>query len=316
MKEIVITSKQAGLRVDRVLAEILPELGSRGRRRLLENALLNGKPVKKTAAKVASGDVLRFGSSGEGGNSSSFIGMAYPYFYIFKPRGLHTAALSGSYAASVEAELPAILNWPGAEPGILLQRLDYNTCGIITGSFTESGAVQFRNAERQGNCFKLYLALLSGKPERSFIAVSAIDMRNRKKSKILPCKADQDRWTWFWPLPTLPTPAPDCCWAMCMIKRGARHQIRAHAAEAGFALVGDELYGGKAGSFCLRHFYINCGEFACFDVNDWPGAFLLPAGAGKLLRDKVGELDQDFGRVEQDQWRNFSIWHKKGGYTP
>ena len=57
------------------------------------------------------------------------------------------------------------------------------------------------------------------------------------------------------------------------ILRGARHQIRAHLADAGFPIVGDAQYGlestSRAGRMYLHHFSIALPGFRAEAAPDW-----------------------------------------------
>jgi hypothetical protein len=57
------------------------------------------------------------------------------------------------------------------------------------------------------------------------------------------------------------------------ILRGARHQIRAHLADAGFPIVGDSLYGlessDRAERMFLHHFEITLPGFEARWMPDW-----------------------------------------------
>lgn len=84
--------------------------------------------------------------------------------------------------------------------------------------------------------------------------------------------------------------------AACRIRRGARHQIRVHAAGLGHALWGDVLYadredslphdfGGVAPSpeqpgFFLHHGGLRLPGAACVDYPSWP----LPDALSRLVR--------------------------------
>ncbi len=160
----------------------------------------------------------------------------------------------------------------------LLQRLDFGTSGLLCAALSAAAADAFRAAEEAGQCEKRYVALLSGALSGPAVVRQALDVSGRRKSRLLPALAHHTRWTEFWPLhvwkagdesaralqalfwPVLaagskadasaahaqtsgpPVPAGGLTLAACRIRRGARHQIRAHAAGLGHALWGDSLY--------------------------------------------------------------------------
>ena len=195
------------------------------------------------------------------------------FFFFFKPVGLHTAALTGGGGPNLESMLPQLLaeqarahdvaasgeGESGAGPALpqLLQRLDYGTSGIVCAALSPQAVKAFRLAEAAGRCEKRYIALLAGRLEDDFSVTFALRTDKRSKSRVLESNADRSRWTDFTPLhyfegADLPQLAitedsqfyrEGLTLAGCRIRRGARHQIRAHAAAVGHPLWNDPLYG-------------------------------------------------------------------------
>ena len=58
----------------------------------------------------------------------------------------------------------------------------------------------------------------------------------------------------------------------CRIRKGARHQIRAHLAAAGHPLAGDSLYGAELpcpSGFLLHHGRVSFPDFQAFRLPAW-----------------------------------------------
>lgn len=271
-----IDASLAGKRLDAGLARFLPDLGLRARRRLVAsgNVSLNGQPAA-ASRKLKSGDLLGIvlpeqpgtaeARAQDDGQAPGLLASQGDYLFFYKPRGLHSAALAGGSHPSLEglgASLAPDAN--GAAPR-LLQRLDYNTSGIICAARNESAGQFFRKSESSGKCLKFYLALLRGELTAPEIARQALDCARRKKSRILKQDAPRLLWTRFEPLLTFPArqilpEAPDTAATivLCSIHRGQRHQIRAHAAAIGYPLIGDPLYGdSQEENFRLEHFRLD-----------------------------------------------------------
>ena len=173
----------------------------------------------------------------------------------------------------------------------------------------------FRQAEAAGLCRKGYLALLSGSLERDACVRRALDMAQRRVVRVLDSEAaDAVRWTWFCPLyrwqgeacrafvrwlcrrfslsvPSLPD---SLTLAGCTIRRGARHQIRAHAAALGHALWLDGLYASSLpqsfedgqGAFFLHHGALHLPEARWLLPPDWlPEGEIAAAGRKWLEND-------------------------------
>ena len=130
---------------------------------------------------------------------------------------------------------------------LLLGRLDRATSGIVFAAFTPEAALLFRNQEEAGMIHKYYLAVVHGVPP-AFCIQNALDTDNRVKTRVLSALTpDFMRHTEVFPLmdaaPFVPEQPTPCTLVAVRIRRGARHQIRAHLAHAAFPLLGDSLYG-------------------------------------------------------------------------
>ena len=238
--------------------------------------------------------------------------------FFYKPAGLHTASLVGGTAASLEEMLPQLLSSAAeraegdgfadaaAHPcPQLLQRLDHGTSGLVCGAFSPEAADDFRRLEVAGHCEKRYVALLAGRLEEDFTVRRALRTDKRNKSRVLECDTGRSRWTEFVPLyyfdgPELNLPAFDensqfhrvgLTLAGCRIRRGARHQIRAHAASFGHPLWNDPLYGfasddedsgaASASTFFLHHGCLTLPGATCIVPPPW--TFLPEPAARRAL---------------------------------
>lgn len=254
------------------------------------------------------------------------------FFFFFKPVGLHTAALTGGGGPNLESMLPQLLaaqarahdtaahgaaandaaangeGVSGQDAALpqLLQRLDYGTSGIVCAALSPSAVKAFRLAEAAGRCEKRYIALLAGRLEEDFTVTFALRTDKRSKSRVLESDADRSRWTEFTPLhyfegadlPELAITEDSQFYrvgltlAGCRIRRGARHQIRAHAAAVGHPLWNDPLYGDgdpEAAPHLQSHptFYLHHGCLllpgaSCATPPPW--SFLPEAAARKSIK--------------------------------
>lgn len=280
--KVAIEAKLAGERLDRILHKLLPGSGLRQCRRMIEEGLvsLNGRQTR-SAARPAEGDQLEITHALQpcAAYLQPFaIACGASYSFFFKPRGLHSATIAGNDRPSLENSLP-----PGFK---LLQRLDFNTCGIVCAAANESAERNFRAWETKGACRKWYLCLLEGKMAKAMVSNAPLDTANRSKTRILPGQSDKLRSTLFLPLPELATPENlPASWAIAGISRGQRHQIRAHAAGLGHPLLNDNLYGGGGnGDFYLWHFLMEFPGHNCLHLEETPGGFPLPAPAMRLRK--------------------------------
>lgn len=186
--------------------------------------------------------------------------------FFYKPAGLHSSSLEGRGGPSLEALLPQLCASQqdlDAKNVLLANRLDCGTSGIVVAACDEHSLHQWRRMENAGLCEKRYLALLHGHLPASLTVRRELDTAKRRITRVLPTEShDPLRHTRFSPLgylnpeqvsamgealfeqgiPQIPMPDRDCTLAVCVIAKGARHQIRAHAQNAGFPLWGDSLY--------------------------------------------------------------------------
>ena len=238
------------------------------------------------------------------------------YYFFYKPAGLHTEKQAGSLAASLEALLLSLMTSPLASPSalslsapgkmyldvtnnvgrelpFLLTRLDQGTSGLVLATASAGAGQDWHRYEAEKKVEKYYIALLEGSLDQSLLVDKVLDTRNKQRVRVLAHTGDPLRQTQIEPLVQIragdlpdfaPGYPPDawCTLALCLIYTGARHQIRAHAAHAGHALLGDRRYGATHDNFfCLHHLAL------C-----WPRAKIVcrPAWLGllsPLLRERL-----------------------------
>ena len=259
-----------GWRLDKALELMLPEVGLRGRRRLIESGglMVNGRLLPagyrvragQTVAMVPQDRERRFGPA-----DVPVVLTAGDYTLFNKPAGLHSAALAQGGCESVEALLPEI--FPG-RPSFLLSRLDSLTTGLLPAAFSPEAAAAYRDMEEAGEVDKTYLAVGHGEPAATYFRCDGeLDAADRKKTRVLErATIDSLRMTEVEALET----QGGVTLFRCTIKKGARHQIRAHLAWAGHPLVGDPLYGSGEGERLFLHCAgIDCPAFAAACGAPW-----------------------------------------------
>lgn len=287
----LVESQHDGKRLDSVLREMLPHIGTRGAKRLVNNscATLDGKIVH-ASTRVAKGNIIKIlpNTERQAVPRAKLIKQSGDFYFIFKPRKLHCAAIKGSKENSLEDMLPNLIF---RETGQLLQRLDYETSGIVLATANNAAHDLFNKEQDAGRCQKRYLALVLGQLSKTITVTNALDTSHRKKSKVLAREADPIRHSIITPIKSwqgsspLPWQIPDWsgnvysdnCWINgitlvgCAIQKGSRHQIRAHASHAGFPLAGDMLYGkqNENGNFFLHQCWLSFAGHSCLCLPEW-----------------------------------------------
>jgi 23S rRNA pseudouridine1911/1915/1917 synthase len=179
---------------------------------------------------------------------------------LFKPGGLHTVA--GRGASCLESCLPGL----GLEGWELLNRLDHLTSGLVLAAGDQQSAAAYKTRQDAGQVCKWYLALARG-------VVQGLDSRARildDKRRVVRVTTEEDdplRWT----RARAVCQVGDDTLLLVRILKGRRHQIRAHLAHAGHALVGDPVYGaGEPGGLYLHHWRLEMPGFTAAFLPEWP----------------------------------------------
>ncbi len=232
-----------------------------------------------------------------------------PFAAVYKPAGLHTAHITGSPEASLEKMLPDLLPlYPQAR---LLNRLDKKTGGLVMLALQPEGEKIWHTASIQGKISKTYQFIAQHTIPSdhlplpcTFTVRHALDTQNTSVTRVSGCdEASPLRHTHFTVLGRIPqeqacallnTPPnaspnaspgvpqenmpPALFFVQAEILLGARHQIRVHAASAGFPLWGDTLYGGcpaPGDVFFLHHIKLQMPGFLAECPAPW-GKSLTP----------------------------------------
>lgn len=176
-------------------------------------------------------------------------------------------------------EADASLPTPDTDaPPRLLTRLDRATSGILLAALCAEREDAFRRYEREGLVEKTYLALVRGNLDRPLRLTGQLRVDRRERSLVLKRDdPDTTRHTHVAPLAPL-TPLWLRSLGLCgtlvrlCIKRGARHQIRAHLAAAGYPLAGEWLYAPplpEAPRLYLHHAAVRLPGFAAAFPPEW-----------------------------------------------
>ena len=296
----------SGARLDAALSVVFTDMGLRARRRLWAwcRVSVNGVP-RNPGFVVGSGDLVAVApiaaasqpdAREAGGEASriSLVALTGGYAAFFKPAGMHTAHVAGSPEDSLEKRLvsgggffPAVF-FPERDVSfqsvpILLTRLDKATSGLVLAAMNEGASGRFKKMEREGEVEKTYAALLRGSLPGPVVVRNRLAVSNRALTGVLDEKdSDASRHTLAEPLESFSLPAP---WpagtvvslARVRIRRGARHQIRAHLAHAGYPLLGERQYAASppvACPLCLHHASVRFPGFAAEQPPDWDGSGL------------------------------------------
>lgn len=222
--------------------------------------------------------------------------LSVDYAALYKPAGLHSAHIAGGAGQSLEQMLPAV--WPlllaefkrkhnpedsarrqePGEPPLLLTRLDKDTSGLVLAALNGLAAERFREWERAGRVEKTYFAVARGRVAGPLWLRKRLLTANRSLTRVLEDEdVDAARHTRAEALGPvfLPAPWPEGSEGTLLrvrIGRGARHQIRAHLAYAGYPLAGERQYAPPPPALCplyLHHAKMEFPGFSAEALPDW-----------------------------------------------
>lgn len=262
-------------RLDKVLAANLG-LGLRRCRAMIEAGLVlvDGRPVPK-GGMVRPGQCVSVSAPEVSGPAPLPAGVEVVareggFAALAKPGGMHTVAGRGE--PSLEGCLPGL----GLGGWRLLNRLDFLTSGLVLAAAGEREAGLYKDWQDAGRVRKWYLALAHGTVGELVLGGAILDDRRR----VVRVTDEED-------VPLRRTlirgirPVGENTLVLAGILKGRRHQIRAHLARAGHALVGDPVYGaGEAGGLYLHHWRVDMPAFSAELLPGWD--FVDPAQAERV----------------------------------
>jgi 23S rRNA pseudouridine1911/1915/1917 synthase len=252
IRVISVSSSCQGMRLDQVISELFPDISRSQAQGLIgeKAVLLNGRQEKKRTV-VHEGDTIQVEIPQERPTTLIPQDMEFSVLYeddvlfvINKPPGMvvHPACghWEGTFAHGFLAHCRSIESLDPLRPGII-HRLDKETSGVLIGAKTSESVRNLSQQFQKRLVQKWYQAILVGEMKREIDVDKAIgrDIKERKKMACLP--SGRSAHSIFTPLRV----QNGLTYAKIFIETGRTHQIRVHAAECGFPVLGDPVYGRK-----------------------------------------------------------------------
>lgn len=277
-REVVVPESLDGVRLDKAVAELVPELSRSRVKRAIELGAVrvNGRRLPK-GGTVARGDTVRVDMT----QVADGPAVATPdaplkvmletaeVVVVDKPAGQPTAplrpgetgtlvnALLGRYPELIPEDGDTYIGHSARDPGIL-HRLDNETSGAVVVARTAAAFATLKAALKEEKLDKRYLLVCAaeGLPDEGTIEFPLTN-HPKDQRRVYACTHPRDVMR-YEPRPAVTAYRVErrCGnWALveARVSKALRHQIRAHFAAIGHPLAGDELYGGPVIRALGRH---------------------------------------------------------------
>lgn len=254
--QATIDADRSGMRLDRALAMLLPDLSRERLKALIleHHVRRNGATITDPSAKVADGDGfavdLPAPTPAEAIAQDIKLNVIFEDEYLIvidKPAGLvvHPAAgnADGTMVNALLHHCAGQLSGIGgvARPGIV-HRIDKDTSGLIVAAKTDSAHEGLARQFQAHSIDRRYIAITAGRPAPPAGTVSGWIGRSssdRKKMAMVSEGHGKHAITHYMTL----EPLKDAALVECRLETGRTHQVRVHMAHIGHPLLGDPLYG-------------------------------------------------------------------------
>lgn len=253
---VTLSDSAAGLRLDRALAEALPDLSRERLKTLIKGGRVSdasGAVLWDPSAKAAPATLaVRLPAPAPADNVAQDMDLVIAFedehlIVVDKPAGMvvHPAAgnLDGTMVNALLHHCAGQLSGVGgvARPGIV-HRIDKDTSGLIVAAKHDKAHEGLAKQFAAHSIDRRYLALATGRPIPPNGTVNAALGRsstNRKKMAVVAEGRGKHAITHYRTI----EPLRNATLVECRLETGRTHQVRVHMAHIGHPLVGDPVYG-------------------------------------------------------------------------
>lgn len=288
-RPLVFLAEQHGMRLDRALADLVPEFSRNYLQQLIDagSVRVNGQVVVKPAHKVRVSDVgvieLRPTPQSQAFKAESMaLDLVFADAHVLvinKPAGLVVHPAPGNWSGTL---MNGLLGYDAQAFDLpragIVHRLDKDTSGLMVVARSRAvmdalvRAIAAREVKRQ------YLAIgqgaWSGAIRCEVDAAIGRDPVNRLRMAAVDLNLHPGKTarTDF----ALLSNGDQACLVQCTLHTGRTHQIRVHMAQLKHPLIGDALYGGAMGLGMNRQALHACRLAFEHPVTGQPLSFLAP----------------------------------------
>lgn len=256
--ELVLSEREEGIRLDKVLAERLPDLTRTAIQRLLEEeqVLINGKPAAKNRKGRAGDSVaLRIPDPEPLCLQAENVPLDIVYedddlLVVNKPQGMVVHPAPGNYQGTlVNALLAHCGNSLSGINGVIrpgiVHRIDKDTSGLLMVAKNDAAHASLASQIQDHSFKREYFAIAHGRFKEESGTVNlpiGRHPRERKKMAVV-FQNSKPAVTHYQVLEQF----GQFAFLRLRLETGRTHQIRVHMAYLGHPLAGDPLYGPKNG---------------------------------------------------------------------
>lgn len=262
-----------GERVDKALADAIPELSRAQCQRLLKEGrvFIDSRPVKGSKRLEGGEQVVIDLPKVE---SSEIEPQAIPLDIIYededlilinKPAGMvvHPSVghESGTLVNAVLAYCPDLPGVGGEKRPGVVHRLDKNTSGLILFAKNDHALRYLQRQFKDRTVVKVYQALVYGVLSQNEILIDAPigrDPKDRKRMAVIPPETSARSRAALTRIKTL-TRFGEYTLLECHPLTGRTHQLRVHLAFAGYPIVGDGVYGRRKQQLLAGRHFLHAG---------------------------------------------------------
>ena len=252
---IAATAEHAGTRIDRFLAERLPNLSRSRLKTLIDEGRLRGEsgPITQPAEAVRAGAIYSLDLPAPVTATPLPQSIPFPILYedsdlivLDKPAGLvvHPAPgnLDGTLVNALLAHCGPGFTGIGAErrPGIV-HRLDKDTSGVMVVAKTQLANDVLTAAFAARDMDRAYHALVWGLPQPLNGEIEGAIGRDKRDRKRMAVVGHGGKYA-LTRYRTMRAWQTSLALVECKLATGRTHQIRVHFANSGHPIVGDPLY--------------------------------------------------------------------------
>ena len=254
---VALGDSAAGLRLDRALAEALPNLSRERLKTLIKGGRVadsGGAILWDPSAKAAAPATIavRLPAPAPALNVAQDMGLVIAYedehlIVVDKPAGMVVHPAAGNFDGTMVNALPhhcaGQLSGIGgvARPGIV-HRIDKDTSGLIVAAKHDRAHEGLAKQFAAHSIDRRYLALATGRPMPANGTIDAALGRsstNRKKMAVVAEGRGKHAITHYRTI----EPLNYATLVECRLETGRTHQVRVHMMQIGHPLVGDPVYG-------------------------------------------------------------------------